>query len=274
MSTLPGKLGPITTGRLAGGLLAASRPLDATFNNWRQGINFNPNCSSQYGLYFCTDPDDAVDKDAINPVAEPIVFDPFIAFQGRSCSTWMTTEDLLDLARRGLESTISSAFARQLQTGIAGVQPSLNSEATDITPGGGAVNLVNTLSGLVSASVECGISDLVFHGNVRILPFLLNLRLVNWDHAEKLWKMGPWPFVLDNYGPTGPGNVDEETDGSTAWVYVTGPIEVATGPEMNIEGLDVRFNEKTELVERLGILRFEPCCVQAALACLGSGACV
>lgn len=274
MSTLPGRLNPITTGRLAGGLLASARPLSGGINDWRQGITFTSLCSSGHGVSHCVDPEDAVEKD-INGVSEALTFDPFIVYNGVTCSTYSTTEELLDLARRGLESTISGTYARELQGDALDSQtnPTLNSEATDITPAGGPSDLTSTLSGLVSASVECGMADLVFHANVRILPYLLRDNLVEWSEAEQIWKVGPWAFSLDDYQPTGPGGFVPAEDGSEAWVYVTGPIEVAFGAEIDIDGVDVLENERVVLAERLGILRFDTCCVQAALACLGASSC-
>lgn len=266
MSALPGRLGPIKTGRLAGGLLASARVLPATYDEWRQGINFNTGCNPDgTGLIGCVDPEDATDKN-ISDIGVVEEFSPFLAYSGRSCSTWVSSEELIEAASQGLESTISKAFATQLQLGTVGTNPSLNSTATDITPGGGPVDLVNTFSGLVQAICECGINDLTFHVNLRAIPFLLERQIVKWDADSGTWKHGPYTVSADCYGTVGPGEDEENVDGSEVWVYVTGPIEVGIGDAQPVEGLDVQVNGKLELVERLGILRFDTCCVYAAKA--------
>lgn len=56
MSSLPGRAGPISQGRLRGGILSAARPIPAGVD-WRQGITFNSVCPSLNDrLWFCTDP--------------------------------------------------------------------------------------------------------------------------------------------------------------------------------------------------------------------------
>lgn len=267
MSVLPGRLDPIVTGPLAGGLLAASRPLPASYDQWRQGISFNSSCNGPAGLAGCINPDDAVDK-TITPIGDPAVFEPFMAYSGRSCSTWMESGDILDLAQQGLDATLSSAFALQLQNGTIGVSPSLNSTATDITPTT-PTDVTNTLSGLISAICSCGISNVMIHVNLRAIPFLVERRLVNWDASAGIWRYGPYPVSADCYGVVGPedtGGNSEPDDGSAVWMYVSGMVETAISDELSLEGLDVAVNGKSELVERLGILRFDPCCVYAALA--------
>lgn len=253
---LSGKLPPINTGRLAGGLLAAARQLPT--DQWTQGVTFLSNCENGHSTQICVDPEDAEDK-TLGSLVEPVNFAPFLAYTGRECSTWITTEDLLSLAQAGLEATISGTFAQQLQTGgLNTANPSLNDSAEDI---GGGSGIVDTLSALLFAATDCGLNDLVFHANVKILPYLLELNLLIWDGS--VYRLGPYPFVLDLYGDTGPGDVD--STGQQAWIYVSGPVEVAVGPLQEDSGITVATNEKVALAERLAILRFDPCCVKAAL---------
>lgn len=254
-------------GRLAGGIIASSRVLPASFDEWRQGINFNTSCNPNgTGLTGCINPDDPFDK-TISQLGDVAEFEPFLAYSGRECSTWVTSQELLDAASQGLEATISHAFATQLQTGQIGSNPSLNSSATDITPVS-PVDIVNTFSGLVQAICACGINDITFHINLRAIPFLVERHIVTWDSISGNWKHGPYNVSADCYGSVGPDDSEEAEDGSEVWVYVTGPVEFAVGDLVQTEGLDVAVNGKSELVERLGILRFDPCCVYAAKAVL------
>lgn len=261
MSVLLGKLPPITTGRLPGGLLSVARKLDADYDVWRQGVNFNGHVAPTGGYHRCVNPADATDKD-IDAVGEVVQFEPFMIYQGAECSTWMDTDELLDMARRGLASTESSMLALQLQDAQVTSNPGLADSAEVLT--GGPSDVVNTFSGLITAACECGINDLVFHVNIRLIPFLLEKRLIQWDGS--VWRHGPWPVVADCYSdevvPT-----DEDPvagDGSESYIYVTGPIEIAVGPEIEPYGITASQNEAVALVERLAILRFDPGCVKAA----------
>jgi hypothetical protein len=256
---------------LQGGLLSVARPLPATWDEWRQGINFNTECGGDVGY-----DDECVvlplDVNApvksIATVGSVVEFVPFMLYRGAECSTWVSLDELLQLARMGYARGESKAVALQLQSDAANVgNPSLNSEALDLTPGGGAVDVVNTLSGLVSSICDCGMNDLVLHSHIRAIPFLLERKQIRWDETSGTWRHGPWPFVFDCYDNTGPGAVDEPVDGSEVWIYATGPVEIATSAEVVPDhSPTVRQNIDLQLVEHLSILRFDPCCVRAALA--------
>lgn len=261
---LLGRVAPIVTGGSKGGLLSVARPLPSG-THWQQGINYNANCGAEVGYANCVDPGSPVDK-SIADVGEIVEMLPFILHSGSQCSTWFDGQDLLDLARSGYVRGESEAFAMQLQADAAGNgNPTLNSTATDITPATPA-DVTNTLSGLTAAAMDCGMNDLVFHMNRRIIPFLLERHLIEWDAATGRWMYGPYPFSFDGYGPIGPGGVSE-TSASESWMYVSGPIEIESGPELRAPGEPVvRTNYALELIEHLAILRFDPCCVQAAIA--------
>lgn len=259
---------------MRGGLLSVARPLPADFNTWRQGINFNQECGGDVGYSLCipvpsppdTLEDVAVEK-TIGTVGPVVEFAPFMLYRGSECSTWFDTDELLRMARDGYVRGASKAFARQLQVDASGSgNPSLNGNAVDITPGGGAVDVVNTISGLIASICDCGMNDLVLHMHLRAIPFLMERDLIKWDMDAGHWRHGPWPVVFDCFDPVGPGAVAEPIDGSEIWMYATGPIEIAAGPEVRApHDSYTRTNEQIELVERMGMLRFDTCCVQAAL---------
>lgn len=272
MSILPGALGPINGGRLRGGILSAARPLPADYDLWRQGVSFNSACvdTESPRLWYCTDPTPEPDNKIADSVGAPIVFEPFMVYSERDCSTWMEPGELEHLARIGLDRTLSQGVALQLQTNPAGnSSPSLNSVAIDITPATPA-DVSNTLSALISNAIcDCGLTELVLHAPIRSLPFFVERELVEWDESRGVWHMGPHVFSFDCYSEFGPEGVETEEDGSEVWLYVTGPIEWSIGPADIVdrpESITVRTNEAVSLIEHLSILRFDTCCVYAARA--------
>lgn len=273
MSILPGALGPIDGGRLRGGILSAARPLPAEYDTWRQGVNFNTACSDTEDprLWYCVDPDPEPPDKVGDAVGAPVTFEPFLVYSERDCSTWMDPAELEKLAQIGLDRTLSQGVALQLQTNAVGnSSPSLNSEATDLTPVGGAVDIVNTLSGLIgTAHCDCSLTEIVIHAPVRALPFFIERQLVSWDESRGLWHIGPYAVSFDCYSETGPGDVDAPADGSEVWLYVTGAIEWALGPKDIVRrphAITPRTNDALSLIEQLSIVRFDTCCVFAALA--------
>lgn len=260
--SLPGKLFPVETGRLRGGILSAARSLPATYNEWRQGVTFNQECGAS-GVAICVDPGAATDK-TTNSIADPVEFDPFLVYHSKECSTWMDQDDILDMARRGFERGLSKQLALQLQDDISGTgNPKLN-DGVDLTPGGGPVGIVATLCGLLDAAADCELSDLVIHAPHHALPAFLTSNLVEWDDAGSVWRIGPHRLSVDGYGTSGIGAVVAAADES--WIYVTGPVEWALGEELELDAIKAPTNEAIALVERLAMLRFDPCCVFGAIA--------
>jgi len=177
----------------------------------------------------------------------------------------MKTDELLDMATRGMERTVSKQFALQLQSDPAGtLSPTLNSEADDVTPVGGAEPIKNTVAGLLTAACECDMSDLIIHAPLKALPGFLEATLLTWDDASSTWKLGPHTVVFDCYADEGPGALS--AGAGEGWLYVTGPVEVAVGADVEVEGIWVEKNDKVQLTEKLGIVRFDTCCVKAAIA--------
>lgn len=261
MSVLPGKLPPVSTGRLPGGLLSAARELPASFDQWRQGVSFNSHLSTTRGYHECVNPEDAEDKD-IDTVGDVLTFDPFLIYSGRECSTWMDAGELLDLAKRGMEATISGDFAVQLMDPQVGDNEGLASSAT-VLSGGDPLDIVSAMSQLTTAACDCGVNDLTFHVNLRVVPYLLEKRLINWTGEN--WKYGPWTVSADCYSEdVAPGEEEAPEDESETFIYVTGPVEIAVATSEETQGVQVATNEQLQLVEHLAILRFDSSCVKAA----------
>lgn len=275
MSALPGRLGPIESGRLRGGILSAARSLPAPYSEWRQGVTFNPLCNDVQGLNeVCPAGEGPLTKEILG-VSAPVEFLPFVLLSGRECSTWMPGSELLDQARMSLEMGISRSFAQQLESDPLGASGrSLYTDATDIT-GATLANMTATLTGLLGAVCECGKFDLTIHVPLYAIPTLIESQTITWDDSGTgRWMYGPWVVSADCYEglgvatPSGanpsPGPADPAA--CEAWVYITGPVEVAIGDLEVIADVDERTNGQIQLVERLGILRYDPCCVYAAKA--------
>lgn len=273
MSILPGRLGPISGGRLRGGILSAAKALPAQYDEWRQGVSFNSACvdTSDPRLWYCVDPSsEGLSNKVADNVGSPVTFEPFMVYSERDCSTWMDQSELEELARIGLDRTLSQGIALQLQTNPLGSSSeSLNSVANDITPAT-PVDIVNTIAGLIgTASCDCGLSDVLLHAPLRSLPFFIERRLVEWDEARGVWHMGQYDISFDCYSEVGPGDVSTPLDGSQIWIYATGPVEWSIGPAEvagRPDSIVVRTNNALSLIEHLAILRFDTCCVVAARA--------
>ena len=268
MSVLPGRMAPIPVGRLRGGLLSAARSLPASFDEWRQGVGFWSNCQSDVGLSVCVEPAEAPTKLVADDTEGSLVFEPFVTYAGRECSTWVDEDELRERARNGFDAQLSAAYAQQLQADAAGIGDgqNLNAVANDITPNPLA-DITNTLSGLISAiQCDCKVTDVTIHAPRRTIPFFVERRLVKWNSDTARYEMGDVVFSFDCYSETGPGEAGEAAL-DEAWLYATGPIEVDLAPDnTELVGTTHQRNERSVLVERLAILRFDPCCVTAAKA--------
>lgn len=259
MSALLGKMPPVSVGRLGGGLLAAARPL-AT-EQWEQGVNFNSHVVAATAPLYCQNPSAATEK-TIGEVGSVIEFLPFLIYSGMECSTWMDTNELLELARLGLANSESAVFARQLQQDDASsTNPGMADTADVLAP---ATGVVQAFSRLLAGVSDCGVvGEIVFHVPLRALPYLMEKQLVRFE--DGLWRHGPFVVVADLYDEdiVPAGEAALTGDESDAYFYATGPIEIAVGPVIEPSAISARTNESVALAERLGILRFDPNCVKA-----------
>lgn len=269
---LPGRLGPIGEGRLRGGILSAARPLPAGAN-WRQGVAFNPVCidTSVLRRRGCEDPEDATTKDS-DPVAEPVEFNPFLVHAMTDCSTWMEPANLEQLAMMGADRIVSQTIAQQLQDNVVpgSNSPSLNSVA-DVITGATPQDIVNTVSALTDAMIcGCAHTELVIHAPLRSFLFFKERQIIELNTSTGAWEIAPNIVMsFDCYSETGPDDLDTALDGSEIWLYATGPVEYAIGEQEVVgrpDSITVRTNEAVSLVEGLAIVRFDPCCVKAAIA--------
>lgn len=261
---------------LLGSLTAAARPLpqDATWEAF--GVSHTPeNCGKEWVWQACTVATDE-DPKPLNPGVDAVTFKPFLVeYNAASCPDGIAGDRLsLDArARRGLALRASKGIAFALSSSAPDGQPNdspnLPGLAVDVTPGGGASSLVNTISGLLQEAEACGLNgEKYIHAPGWTLPHFLQSTLLT--QVGNVFKMGPHTVILDqgysNEAPTG----SPAAGVGQAWIYVTGPIEYATGAITALDdttgGYETRLNRANIIAAQLAIYRFDPCCVFAALA--------
>lgn len=239
----------------------------------RSGVEYLPEaCGTAQRFLYCDDghPDKV---DAV--VADALQFRPFVIYYPDGCGTLaIRPEEWEQRAIRGLSSSESSALALELNSSYQGVNPDLLNTAVDISP---VIpnQIPQTILGLIHSMVDCGYSgDITFHAPAWTLPIFLEdtqVILVN-----GVYKLGHHTVIFDaGYTNQNPTIIDEgnavASDG-TAWIYATTPVEyafaevLAYGVDESKKGNSARQNATYVVAERAAIVRFDTCCVFAALA--------
>lgn len=261
-------LKPIKHAELRGGLQSVARPLETDGRDWTGGISFNEACDIIGGGVSCEDP--AVEK-TLTELGDPVEFNPFLLYNLERCAGIGRFDGLQALSNEHLRRTENRNLAIQLHDAsfspAGDLDPSLQSSATDVTGGGGAVGIKETLCGLVQAICEFHIGEIVFHAPLKVMPSMLFDNLVLWNATANRYEFGHYSVSFDcypNVGPDSTGNIvpaDNE-----AYIYVSGPVEFAKGTIQSVQNFDQHINEHLAREERLAILRFDPCTVIAANA--------
>jgi len=283
---MPSRLDIGVTGaapNLLGSLTAAARPLPENAEWMAFGVSHTPeHCGKPWVWQECTEATDE-DPKPLNEAESPASFRPFmVEYNAQSCSgipgDW---HELEARARRGLAGRVSNGIARAISSaspdGQQNQSPNLPDAAVDIT-GVAPAGLANTIAGLLQDSFDCGATgEQWIWLPAWVLPHLLEAQLVT--QVGNVYKLGPHTVILDQgftgAPPTGVGSdpdVPASPDAATgqAWVYVSGPVEFATGPTTILDdttrGVSPRLNRANVIAGQLAIYRFDPCCVFAALA--------
>lgn len=270
---------------LLGSLTAAARPLPENID-W-QGFGTShvvENCGLAWVWQACTIAD-AENPKPLNPGAPAVEFHPFLVeYNAASCDGIVTgadSGDLADRAKRGLAVRISRAIDYALSSsapdGVQNESPNLPDAAVDVTPITGPGALVCTLAGLIQDAYACGATgELFIHAPAWTLPVFLANTLIT--QVGNVFKLGPHTVVFDqgfsNQAPTGVGSDPDVAPSPAAaageaWIYISGPVEVATGTIQVLDdttgGVDTRQNRANVIAAEIAIYRFDPCCVFAAL---------
>jgi hypothetical protein len=250
-------LPPILPDVAPGGLADAARELPSGYD-WSGGVTFTPSCggADRWGCSYGEDKQNIIDK------GEPTEFDPFLIYSGFRCSGAPDEAELRLLAQNALTRGLSRSLAHELVLSDVNVgNPDIVSSATDITPDTPAC-IAGSVAGLLSASDDCGGGGVWIHAPRVALPFLMKNDLVKFDGEG--YRIGGHKLIVDDYPNEAPTGGAEPTDGQ-AYLYATGPVEYAVAEQFDIANFEHIQNEQIVLLERLAILRFDPCCSFAIL---------
>lgn len=249
-----------------GGLLQSSAELVVPAGaDWQRGVNFSASCGGSVGVWAACPPSD--DKTAA-AAGSNVSFGTFQLYAEVECEGGFGRAQIEELADLDLQKGSSAALARELAGNISGNgNPSLQSSAIDRTSLAGPQSLSNSLQALLGAQCECEIGDLMIHAPVWTLPEWLKNDLVEWDGTR--YRLGAYVVSFDCYPNIGPDDAEGDTPlpgSGDVWLYVSGTVETRLDTVTKFTDIEERLNITTAMVERLALLRFDPCCVRAVKA--------
>lgn len=274
---------------------------------WRTGIAWTPmSCHPSSVWPRCPEP--GREKQPADGLTSPTGTDVFAVYTPLNCE-WVTDSSRLDQAVQDLVEVHSAfAAARALWfgeglpdevnvNGVATPVPTLRDTADDVSINGAAAPIEDVFAILLALHEDCtgGNGGATLHVPTVAIPSVLGasdggvLARREGDTyrgpGSSVVSPGPgYPHGASTTGPGGNGPATgnpDEYQGNPAdevWVYVTGPVEYALGPIEVLPPEDAerrgfyRTNRYDVWGERLAIVRFDPCCVFAALAVDPTGA--
>jgi hypothetical protein len=229
--------------------------------DWSDGVNFLPSCGGAGGAWGCSDTFGQTPKN-ISDSPSNTEFKTFLGYHQSECDGAYGAEAAEAAAITAYSRLQSAIWAGELYESAVG-NPDLKNTAVDLTPGLGPEGLCASLIGLVDEQVQCGIVDVLLHAPIKSLPAFLSQQLVEFVGGRYL--MGGIPISFDLYGDAGPTG-QPAAAANEAWIWATGPVEwAAKTAESSIDKV-WRQNKNIITVEQHGILRFDPCCVNAVRA--------
>lgn len=205
----------------------------------------------------------------------------FVLYAGWECSTgglpiseaWDNAEELL---RRGWWKGIEAAFWGGVDQDGNPIDSSLRqADAEDVTPSGGATDLVSSVAALEDFAAECMDCEPIIHVRPGVATHLARWGLVELaDGVLRMKGTGTLVSPGRGYGTVGPDG--SEPSAGEVWLYVTGGVRVTHGatfftPDRGDEAgaVDRLVNNVTVYAERFVALQLG-CCVGAVRADLES----
>lgn len=253
-------LSPIERGVAPGGLLRSAGSIPTSPSPWG-GVTFTTDCGAAH-TWDC----ETVGEKSFTEMGDPVRFDSYLVYSAHECGGRHIADVLKSLSRANLNRNISQVVARELQLATRKpTNPSLNSAAYDITAtdlAGAASTVCAGASALLSAAGDCGNVDMIIHAPRVALPALLTSQLAHFNFDTGQYYIGAHRLVIDDFSQTGPSAV---ATANQAWLYATGPVEVALGSNDEISYYETVQNNSQVIVERPVVHRFDPCCVYAIL---------
>lgn len=250
--------------------------------NWDSGISWrSAGCVVGHPWAgICSKPADVDAEKVVAPSIAEIAFRPVTFYVPWSCD-WVTDDQVDEVrgdALAQLEAVTDWHLSRELWAGSANLRevdsgnlnPTLMSEAADLTVGDHPVHAVYAIGDLLANHADCAqAGGAVLHVPIVLIPFLTNQGVIK-RVGDRL--LGPMDTPVSP-GPGYPGPGPWGPDGDVAppgsvWVYVTGPVEYdLTAPKVMPDDQQARWDRRRnryELVaERRAIVRFDPCCIFA-----------
>ena len=210
------------------------------------------------------------------------VFQPWSIYSSFTCTSLADWAEARKSAVETLKAKTPYRVARELWTGEQSGSPSLQSTGTDISDVDAQPAQV-VLSELGANFDECsGGAQPTFHVPSRLIYQLIEATVIVRSGDRLLTPTGGivipgpgYPNTPGAWGPDGSPGSAESAEGE-AWMYVTGPVELAfsetweQGSGEPPVGTFARLNRSELFVEREAIYRFPTCCVFGALAALSA----
>ena len=267
-------------------LTSASLLPDGT--DWRSGLNWVPAIQPSYTWPYCQG--GGTDKTPPNPRSR-IQVQPFMIYTPMTCNLPVDPEEAAMLVSDLTESHTASALASNLWLGTGGttddtITPTLRRAAVDTSPTSGAWPIDAGVATLLAHYEEAtgGDGGAMIHVPAQLAPYVLGGgsggARIAWPEGNiyrgplnSTVVLGPgYPLgeSPDNsplgHGPLmsqGPPQTYRGNPPDMAWIYVTGPVEYATGPiqllpEVERDRIPFRTNYYQVWAERAAIVRFDP----------------
>ncbi len=283
-------------------ILTSARPLPNV--EWGTGIAWTPTpCfGASHNWERCQDGEN---EKEVSGAAAPVATEPFTIYTPVQCE-WVTTEGgdrLTAIATELTEVHTARQIARALWMGEGltdvadatyGKPPTLRRSATDVSSAlNGVAPLDDVVAYLLYRYEACtgGNGGAVLHIPTVLIPGALGGgdggARVAWPEGS-IYR-GPLGSVIspgpgyphdssaqgaNGYGPLVVDSNPEQYKGNgynSSWIYISGPVEyavtdVAAPNEDDERRTPLRYNRYEVIAEREAIVRFDPCCVFAALA--------
>lgn len=259
------------------GLLSVASLLPSELD-WRRGIHYVPEGCTAPDTYAICPPGGTPETTPPKPL--PVIagvshFNPFLIAAVDGCNDpWATDEEFRERAQRVMLMAQGSMIAKELlQSGVG--NPSLSSTALDVS-GGEVVDWETAATTLLCAMINAGyVGDVTFHAPGWLLPSFNTSHVGDTENGTRRPWIGPHPVAFDaGYSGLIPPAVlvgaDPAIQCQAGWVYATGPVEYAIGPQLEdiAVSIDTEENDRYILAERPGIVRFDSCQVFAvAVGC-------
>lgn len=247
---------------------------------WEAGIKFNPeDCSLDSGMLA---PCFTTDMDAENNCLDFIDYTPLVAWISITDSTWnIDSKDFKGRVKRALAAQVSHILATELWTGAVAQANSLqniylaNEGAVTIINSGDPMALVQGFAELQERLALCMFGGVgMIHVPPRVLTLLQSAHLIHTEIDRDtgiihyMDKRGNVVISDSGYNGSAPdGSVDATH--STAWIYATGPVGVATGepkvdPEKDSQAVNRGSNDITFYAYQFVAATWDGCCLIGA----------